>query len=113
MDEEPWHVRRKRELEAAAPTKCKKAEPFVKVPLWWIAAATKATHTPAALVCIELLHAAWKAKSLTFPMPNGRLRQLSVNRETKRRALRALEKGGLIAVERLPRKTPIVTLVAL
>ena len=37
-----WAVRRKAELEATAPSKRKKqAEPFVKVPLWWIAAAAK------------------------------------------------------------------------
>jgi len=112
MEEEPWHVRRKRELEAAAPIKRKKAEPFVKVPLWWIAAAAKATRSPATVVCIELLHSALKAKSPTFPLPNGRLQRLGVNRETKRRILRTLEEGGLIRVERPPRKTPIVTLLS-
>jgi hypothetical protein len=35
MDDEPWHARRLRELEAATPPKRKKQEPFVKVPLWW------------------------------------------------------------------------------
>ena len=40
MDDEPWHARRLRELEAAAPAKRKRTvEPFVKVPLWWTAAA--------------------------------------------------------------------------
>jgi len=112
MDEEPWHVRRRRELEAAAPTKRKRAEPFVKVPLWWIEAAAKATRSPATLVMIELLHAAWKAKSPTFPLPNGRLQRLGVNRETKRRVLRTLEEGGLIRVKRPSRKTPIVTLLS-
>jgi hypothetical protein len=111
MEDEPWHVRRRRELAAAAPVKRKKAEPFVKVPLWWIAAATKATRTPGAMVCIELLHASWKANAATFPLPNGRLARLGVNRETKRRVLQALERGGLIRVERPPRKTPIVTLI--
>ena len=33
MEDEPWHVRRRRELEAMAPAKRKKVEPFVKVPL--------------------------------------------------------------------------------
>jgi hypothetical protein len=74
MDDEPWHVKRRRELEAAPPVKRrKKGEPFVKVPLWWIAQATRATNTAKALVCIELLYAAWKAKGLTFSLPNGRL----------------------------------------
>src|SRR5262249_36902637 len=111
MQDEHWSVRRLRELEAAAPIKRKKAEPFVKVPLWWIGRATKATNTGKALVCVELLYAAWKAKRSTFPLPNGRLAKLGLNRETKRRALYDLERAGLITVERPPRKTPIVTLV--
>jgi hypothetical protein len=111
MDEEPWHVRRMRELEAAAPVKRKKIEPFVKVPLAWIARATKATNTARALVCIELLYAAWKARRPTFPLPNGRLAKLGVTRETKRRALCDLERAGLIVVERPENKTPVVTLV--
>jgi hypothetical protein len=113
MRDEPWHVKRLRELEASAPVKRRKVEPFVKVPLWWIAQATKATNTGRALVCIELLYAAWKAKRSTFPLPNGRLARLGIKRETKRRALRDLERAGLIAVERPPRKTPIITLVLL
>jgi hypothetical protein len=107
-------MERRRELEATAPVKRKrKVEPFVKVPLWWIAQATKATNTGKALVCIELLYAAWKAKRLTFPLPNGRLAKLGVSRYAKQRALRDLERAGLITVERPLRRTPIVTLVLL
>jgi hypothetical protein len=113
MQEEPWHVRRRRELEAAAPTKRKKVEPFVKVPLWWAEAASKATKTPAALVWIELLRASWKTRSSTFPLANTRLAKLGVSREVKRRALRDLERAGLVSVARPTRKTPIVTLVLL
>ena len=113
MDDEPWHVRRLRELKARAPAKRKPVEPFVKVPLWWIRQAAKATNTNKALICVELLYAAWKAKRSTFPLPNGRLRELGISRETKRRALRDLERAGLIVVERPLRKTPVVTLVAL
>jgi hypothetical protein len=114
MDEESWHVRRRRELEAATPVKRKrKVEPFVKVPLWWIAQAAKATNSPTTVVCVELLYAAWKAKSLTFPLPNGRLKKLGGSRDVKRRVLRNLEYAGLITVERRARKTPIVTLVLL
>jgi hypothetical protein len=113
MQDEPWHVKRLRELEAAAPAKRKKVEPFVKVPLWWIAQATKATNTGRALVCIELLYAAWKTKRSTFPLPNARLARLGIKRETKRLALRDLERAGLITVERPPRKTPIITLMVL
>lgn len=91
----------------------RQVEPFVQVSLRWAAAASKATRDPSMLVCIELLYASWRAKSPTFPLPNGRLRRSNVNRETKRRVLRALEQGGLIKVERSPNKAPIVTLVSL
>ena len=94
------------------PVKRKKVDAFVRVPLWWIAAATKATKTRKALVCVELLYASWKAKSSTFSLPNGRLKKLGVSREAKRRALRDLERAGLITVERPTRKTPIVSLIA-
>jgi hypothetical protein len=113
MDEEPWHVRRLRELEAAAPARRKKVEPFVKVPLWWAKQMTAATKTKKALVGIVLLHTAWKAGRQTFPLPNGRLAKLGVSRWAKNRALRDLERAGLIVVERPEHKTPIVTMVVL
>jgi hypothetical protein len=109
-----WAIRRKAELEAKAPGKRKaQAEAFVKVPLWWIAAAAKCARSPATLVMVELLRASWKAKSQTFPLPNSRLAKQGASREVKRRVLRDLERGGLIVVERPSRKTPIVTLVLL
>jgi hypothetical protein len=108
-----WAEKRLQELKAAAPVKRKKADPFVKVPLWWITAAAKVTRSPAAVVCVELLYTAWKAKSLSFPLPNGRLKRMGVSREVKRRVLRDLERGRLIVVERPPRRTPIVTLILL
>lgn len=91
----------------------KRKDPFVKVPLWWITAATKATRTPAALVCVHLLHASWKAKSMTFSLSNKRLEKSGVSRKIKSRVLRNLESAGLITVERPSRKSPIVTLVLL
>jgi hypothetical protein len=94
------------------PAKVKK-DVFVKVPLWWMEEATKATKTPQAFVCVWLLHTAWKAGSMTFPLPNDRLAKRGVDRRTKYRALASLERSGLITVGRRDRKTPIVTLVVL
>jgi hypothetical protein len=91
----------------------KKVEPFVKVPLWWIEETAKLTKSPTTLVLMELLRLHWKTKSSTFPLPNGRLERLGVSREIKRRVLRDLERGKFIVVERSPRRTPIITLVAL
>lgn len=113
MDNEPWHVTRRRELESAAPVKRKKSERFVKVPLWWIETAATATRSPTTLVLIELLHIAFKTRRATFPVPNGRLKAAGVSREIKRRTLLDLERAGLVLVERPPRKTPVVTLIGL
>ena len=114
MQDEPWHVKRLRELEAAAPVKRKKkSERFVQVPLWWIEIAAKDIGSPKTLVLIELLYGAWKAKSSTFPLPNSRLNKLGVSREIKRRVLRDLERRPVIRVKRSPGKTPIITLIGL
>jgi hypothetical protein len=91
----------------------KKKDVFVQIPIWWLIEATKATRTPRAMVFAELLFASWKKRRLTVPLPNGRLGKLGVSRETKRRALRDLEKAGLITVDRHHGKTPKVTLVVL
>jgi hypothetical protein len=87
-------------------------EAFVRMPLWWAAAATKATRTPKALVCIELLYASWKARSPTVSLSSARLKQLGVDPRTKCRALRELEAAGLISVEWIPGRSPLVTLLA-
>jgi hypothetical protein len=108
-----WAKRRLAELHAAAPVKRKRPEPFVKVPLWWIAEAAKATRSPTTLVLVALLHRSWKAKSLTFPLSNDFLEQHGISREVKRKKLRDLEAAGLITVERRHGRSPRVTLVTL
>src|SRR5262249_61683213 len=114
-DELEFHAFQQR-VSAAAPPRVgrarKASDGFVKVPLWWIETAAKDIRSPATLVLIELLYAAWKAKSSTFPLPNGRLKRLGVSRKIKYRILRNLEtgKGRLIVVDRRTRKTPVVTL---
>jgi len=109
-----WAKKRLIELEAAAPVKRKnRKDAFVLLPLGWFEAATRATRTPQALVSVWLLHLAWRAKSPTFPVPNGQLEQHGVSRYAKYRALARLERAGLITVDRRVRKTLIVTLVGL
>lgn len=87
------------------------AEPFVLMPLWWVERAAPAVRSPVTLVLVELLRAAWRAKSATFPLSNVRLNRLGVTRKVKRRALQDLETVGLIAVERRARRSPKVTLL--
>jgi hypothetical protein len=108
-----WLEKRLKELKAAPPGKRKKVAPFVKVPLRWITQAAKATQSPRTTILIELLYASWTAKSLTFALPNQRLKRRGASREIKRLVLRDLERARLITVERRPRKAPIVTLTLL
>jgi hypothetical protein len=88
-------------------------EVFVKVPLWWMEQVAHVTRSPQTFVCVWLLHLSWEAKSLTFPVPNGRLGKRGADRRMKRRALASLEAAGLITVDRQHGKTPIVTLALL
>jgi hypothetical protein len=95
----------------------KAAEPFVKVPLWFAAEASKATRSLGTLVWIWLLYCAWKNGThngkLTARLANSKLSEWGVSRKVKYRVLRDLERVGLITVERPPRKVPTVTVVVL
>ncbi len=82
---------------------------FVKVPLWWIRAATKATRTPKALVAVELLFASWQAQSMTFALPSGRLKRPGLSRMTIWRALQQLKAAGLITIKLRGRKAPQIS----
>jgi hypothetical protein len=104
-----WAKKRKAELEAAAP-KRKKVQPFVKVPLVSASKAAAATNNRKMMVWIWLLHRSWTYQSYTITVPNGVLLKYGVSREIKRRALAELEAAGLITIDRLARKSPIVTL---
>jgi hypothetical protein len=99
----------------AKPSKARQREAdlFVKVPLKWANAATRAIRSRQSFVLIWILHLAWRAKSPTFALSNTALVRYGVGRETKRRALAKLQAAGLIAVQRLPGRATIVTLLNL
>ena len=91
----------------------RKQDPFVKVPLWWAAAAANATRTPRFLVCIGLLRRAYEESSCTFSIPSGWLKKNGASRKVKSGVLRDLKAAGLITIEQRPGKNPLVTLVLL
>ena len=84
---------------------------FLKGPIpWsWIAAAA-ALPSRALLVGLCLWRLVGAMKSDTVFFGNSDLRQLGVDRATKSRALRALERAGLIRVTRQHGRFPKVTL---
>jgi hypothetical protein len=95
-----------RQSSRPKPTKQPKCtDKFAIVPIWWAArAVADGGINPGFLVCVDLLHRAWRAKGKPFAMPNS----VGVDPRTKIRTLRALEKAGLIAVEWRERKSPLV-----
>ena len=91
-----------------------KEAPYVKLPLWFATAVSKATKSPAALLVVAyMLHASWKAHSLTFALPNDWLEERGVSRRAKRCVLRDMEAAGLIRVERSNHQSPKVTIIVL
>jgi hypothetical protein len=91
----------------------KSKDKFVKLPLWWAEHAAKATRTPKAMVWVWLAYLAWEQRSMTFKLPNERLRIRGVSAYAKRQALHELEKAELIQVDRATGKSPTVTLIVL
>ena len=85
---------------------------FLKGPIpWsWITAAA-ALPSRALLVGLCLWRLVGAMKSDTISFGNSDLRQLGIDRATKSRALRALERAGLIKVTHQPGRFPKVTLL--
>ncbi|HKF94008.1 MAG TPA: hypothetical protein VKB96_05275 [Gammaproteobacteria bacterium] len=94
------------------PPRHKPGEKFLKgpVPLTWLASAAqlpgKALH-----VSVVLWFFAGLKKTRIVSLPNKTLRLFGVSRNAKYRALGALEKAGLVVVERPPGRNPLVTLL--
>jgi hypothetical protein len=87
--------------------KRKKAEPFAIVPLDWATKAAKAGKSPATIICIRLLYLSWKTKSRTVILSN----RDGINRGSKDRVLRNLERAKLIQVDRRSGRSPRVTIL--
>jgi len=66
------------------------------------------TYRVALFVCYE----SWRSGNEAIKVPNGMLEMDGVPPESKRRALRDLERRGCITVKWRPSKSPIVRLLA-
>lgn len=84
---------------------------FIKGPIYvtWLC---RASHlgVKALLVGLALWHIKGLRNAETFVVSNLMLQEWGIQPDAKRRALRALEKAGLIKVERRGRRSPQVTL---
>jgi hypothetical protein len=86
-------------------------EHFIQVPLPWL----KLLEGASGQVCRLALHLAylnWRRKGAPVTLSNSAVRGVGLERRAKWRALRELERRGLLSVERHPRRSPIVRLTS-
>jgi hypothetical protein len=70
-----------------------------------------ALKCPQAIVWHYIHYRVWADGQPTVPLPNQTLASLGVTRWVKQRALRNLERAGLVRVAYRGRKSPLVTLL--
>jgi hypothetical protein len=83
---------------------------FVKVPWAWIERLKNTKSANTYRLALHLLYLHWKRQGASFSLANSGLAMEGVTRYAKWRAIRELERLGLILVERRSRKSPIVTI---
>jgi hypothetical protein len=71
----------------------------------------KGAHGQTYRTALHLLHLHWKANGDPVKLANGMLRLDGVPRSSKQRALRDLERRGLISVQQQRGKSPVVKLL--
>jgi len=100
------------EVWAVMPAKIKRRrEHFAMLPMTWYER-LKGADGQTYRVAWFLLYLHWKNNGGPIKLANGMLVMDGVPPQSKRRALRDLERRGLITVEWRPRKSPIVRLAA-
>jgi hypothetical protein len=100
-----------RERPVGMPQRIKKRhQSFVQVPLILVDKIVRKSRDKTFAVYCHLLHESWKQGGGPIKVPNGFLNKLGVGRGAKSRALKKLERLGIISVERRDRKSPTVTI---
>ena len=100
------------EAWAVVPKKIKKRrEQFIMVPCAWIEKLAKSRSANTYRVALNLLYLHWKDNGDPIKLANGMLAMSGVTRFSKWRALRQLERAGLIKIERRPRRSPVIVVV--
>src|SRR5215211_7360927 len=95
-----------------APRKPPDYQSFVKVPSIWVERLREARYLASYRLALHLLHQHWKSRGRPLTLSNAALEKEGVTRRAKWRALRELEALRLIMVERRPRHSPRVVLLA-
>jgi hypothetical protein len=89
----------------------RKKKHFIKVPQPWVDRLVGAHYIVTYRVALHLLYRHWRERGAPFTLANGVLSLKGVSRGTKWRALRELEKLGLITIERRERRSPRITVL--
>ena len=84
---------------------------FIQVPLPWLELLEGASG-PAYRLALYLAYLNWRGKGAPVTLSNSAVRGVGLERRAKWRALRELERRGLLSVERHPRRSPIVRLTS-
>ena len=99
------------EAWAVAPAKIKKRrEHFAMLPMTWYER-LKGAHGQTYRVALYVLYLHWKDGKGPIKLANGMLKIDGVSPQSKRRALRDLERRKLVTVDWRPKKSPIVQLL--
>jgi hypothetical protein len=85
-------------------------QPFVMVPWAWVERLKGARHVATYRLALFLLYQRWKTNK-PIPVSNVAMKALGVPRRSKYRAIRDLERLGLIRVEWRRRRSPVVTVL--
>ena len=84
---------------------------FVRVPWSWIDRLTAASRGSTYRLALLLLYEHWRGGAQPIKVSNVKVAGDGLSRGSKARALRELERLGLVRVERRSRKSPWVTVL--
>ena len=96
-------------IETYAAPRNSRRRHFVQVPLTWVERLAHSSSANTYRVALHLLYRHWKNGAQPFLLGNRLLEMEGVSRFAKWRALRELERLGLISIERRRRQSPRIT----
>jgi hypothetical protein len=87
-------------------------EPFVKFPLAWRTRLEKAHHVATMWLALFILYKSWKHPGEPIVVSNIAVKDWGgLSREAKRIGLRELEALGLVSIEQVGRRSPLVKIL--
>ena len=85
-------------------------EPFVHVPVAWVAASNRCPEHCASKVALLVWFTHCVTRQRTFKIGNTDAEKFAIKRKVKAAGLKALERAGLISITARSGKSPMVTL---